>query len=176
MAKKMPEFDKVCTNCGGTFTCQQKRRRLCSDKCVRKAEGKRALARYYRNREIREMETRECRYCNEDFDTNNYHKRYCCPEHRTLDIKKRMATPEGRAKHREANKKSRLASRKLRGAGWTVAERREYGSQYYFDITKPRLQREKEARVLMEVPDKIPPPKIQGLTPEQIVRYWGRII
>ena len=175
MAYIKPEIDKVCAHCGENFTCQHRHKKFCSDKCLFEADRKRALAYYYSHREPREMETRQCSYCKEDFDTNHCHKRYCCPEHRTLAIRKRLATPESRAKHREANKKYRL-NEKAKKKGWTVAERRKYGSKYWFEVIKPRLQLEKEAEALLEVPDKIPPVHIQNLPPEKIVRYWGRII
>ena len=175
MTYRKPEIHRVCAHCGGNFTCQHGHRKFCSDKCLFEADRKRALAYYYSHHKPAKMETRKCLYCKEDFDTNHCHKRYCCPEHRTLAIRKRLATPESRAKHREANKKYRLMRNKLR-EGWTVADRKKYGSKYWFEVIKPRLQLEKEAEALMEVPDKIPPPKIQRLTSEQIVRYWGRII
>ena len=155
MTDRKPEIHRVCAHCGENFTCQHGHRKFCSDKCLFEADRKRALARYYSKRKLREMETRQCLYCKEDFDTKNYHKTYCCLEHRKLAVRRKMATPEGRAKHRECSKRYRLNDKEAK---------------------KQRLQRKKEAAVLMEVPDKIPPPKIQGLTPEQIVRYWGRII
>ena len=176
MTYRKPEIHRVCAHCGETFACQHGHRKFCSDKCLFEADRKRALARYYSKRELREMETRQCLYCKEDFDTKNYHKIYCCSEHRELAGRKKIATPEGRAKHREDNKKYRLTIKKLREKGWTPAERKKYGSQYYFEIIKPRLQREKEAEALLEVPNKIPPAKIQRLSPEYIERYWGRII
>ena len=155
MAHRKPGIDKACTYCGETFACQHGHRKFCSDKCLGGADRKRALARYYSKRELREMETRQCLYCKEDFDTKNYHKTYCCPEHRTLAVRRKMATPEGRAKHRESGKRYRLNDKEAK---------------------KQRLQRKKEAAVLMEVPDKIPYAKLQRLPAEKIVRYWGKII
>ena len=155
MTYRKPEIHRVCAHCGETFACQHGHRKFCSDKCLFEADRKRALARYYSKRELREMETRQCLYCKEDFDTKNFHKTYCCLEHRRLAVRRKMATPEGRAKHRESGKRYRLNDKEAK---------------------KQRLQRKKEAAVLMEVPDKIPYAKLQRLPAEKIVRYWGRII
>ena len=175
MAHRKPGIDKACTYCGETFACQHGHRKFCSDKCRFEADNKRASAYYHSKREPRKMETRQCSYCKEDFDTKNCQRVFCCPQHRILAGRKKVATPEGRAKHRKYWKRDQ-ANKKAKEGGWTAKERKAYGSQYWFDITKPRLQREKEAEALSEVPDKIPYSKIQRLYAEQIVRYWGRII
>lgn len=178
MAHRKPETDRPCSNCGEIFTRKHRLKKYCSDRCVLEVDNKRSLAYYHGTRKPRKMRTLKCPYCKVDFDTKNWHKIYCCTEHKTLAEGLRKKTPEYKEKHREAKIQYLLKSieKEAKKKGWTVAERKAYGSRYYFEVIKPRLQRLKEAEALMEVPDKIPPVKIQGLTSEQIERYWGRII
>ena len=176
MTDRNPEMHKVCYNCGGNFTCQDKRKKFCSPKCTFEGDRKRALAYYYSKREPSKMETRECLYCKEDFDTDLFHKVYCCSEHRTAAEIKRKMTPEFRAKHRENYKRDKLKEKEAKKTGWTAKERNKYGSKYWFDVIKPGLQREKEAEALLGASNKIPPIQLQRLTAGQIDRCWGRIV
>lgn len=166
MARKKPPTNKVCIYCGKTFLYTRRRRRLCSDACSRAIDIKRSLKRYYKANPPRKTLTLKCPYCNVDFDTKRWDKIYCCKEHRIWDDRNKLRanTPE--------NKK-----RPIKHRGWTVRERKAYGSRYWREVTLPRLnkQRKAEAKALAMIKPEIPPQQIQGLSPEQISKYWDRI-
>ncbi len=165
MTARKPPTNKECIYCGESFLYTRRRRRLCSDACNRAIDIKRSLKRYYKANPPEKTKTIQCLYCGVDFETKRY-KIYCCKEHRILADRKRLRanTPE--------NKK-----RPIKHRGWTVRERKAYGSKYWREVTLPRInkQREAEAKALAMIKPEIPPMQLQGLSPEQISKYWHRI-
>ena len=165
MAYEEPKINRVCLDCGGNFLSKRRPKKRCEE-CWEANLKKTALVRYYRKHEPVKMKTLKCPHCKENFDTKNWLQTYCCSEHRILAERRRLrdATPEDK---RRGTKQ-----------GWTVKDRKAYGSRYWKEVTLPSInkQRKAEAEALVFINNKIPPPKIQGLTPEQIVSYWKRII
>ena len=163
MTCEIPEINKPCLDCGEVFLCKRRTKQRCEG-CWEANLKKTALVRYYRRREPVKMKTLKCPHCKENFDTKNRHKTYCCSEHRILAERRRL---------REATAEDRR-----RREGWTVKDRKIYGSRYYKAVIKPREKRQREAenKAFAIIKEKIPPVHIQNLSPEHIERYWGRII
>ena len=164
MAYEEPKINRVCLDCGGNFLSKRRPKKRC-DECWKANLKKTAKVRYYRKHEPVKMKTLKCPHCKQNFDTKRWDKIYCCPKHKTLAERRRLreATPEDRRRQE---------------GGWTVKDRKIYGSRYYREVIKPREKRQRQAedKAFAIIKDKIPPPKIQGLTADEIVRYWGRII
>ena len=145
---------KICQHCGKEFVADGKRRKYCSDECVKeqyKIQHRAQISRYRRKKRAgKKNPIRICAWCGKEFEGRSIRAKYCCNECR--DLAQAARAREKHPKNKEVKevvvqrqKKERTLTKKICAICGKEFEAKNPVTKYCSDECREAAEKGKEA-------------------------------